>query len=195
MESVNLRRGLEIAMAISARGNQFLQDNKLDNSLYNNSPNKSDAVVAVGLNLIYLVSAVISPFMPQTRTQISEILNAPPLSITDKFELVLEPGHNIGKAQYLFQRIDEKKVDEWRKLSTPHKKGNRSFGLLAGLSIPPIITKVVLVPSLIQSKYDEIDSIKHDLDYIGWHVRNMEEVKGYKEDDIYVPLYPGLFGV
>lgn len=116
MESVNLRRGLEIAMAISARGNQFLQDNKLDNSLYNNSPNKSDAVVAVGLNLIYLVSAVISPFMPQTRTQISQILNAPPLSITDKFELVLEPGHNIGKAQYLFQRIDEKKVDEWRKL-------------------------------------------------------------------------------
>ncbi|ODV67966.1 hypothetical protein HYPBUDRAFT_152670 [Hyphopichia burtonii NRRL Y-1933] len=62
------------------------------------------------------------------------------------------------------------------------------LGLLAGLSVPPIITKVVLVPSLIQSKYDEIDSIKHDLDYIGWHVRNMEEVKGYKEDDIYVPV-------
>lgn len=116
MEAVNLRRGLEIAMAISSRGNQFLQDNKLDNSLYSDFPDKSDAVVAVGLNLIYLVSAVISPFMPETRTQISDVLNAPPLSITDRFELVLQGGHNIGKAQYLFKRIDEKKVDEWRKL-------------------------------------------------------------------------------
>ncbi|KAM9910153.1 hypothetical protein OXX69_004758 [Metschnikowia pulcherrima] len=116
MEAVNIRRGLELAMAISSRGNAFLQDNKLDNSLFSNSPDVSDGVVGVGLNLIYLVSAVISPFMPGTRDQICEILNAPALSITDKFELVLESGHNIGKAQYLFKRIDEKKIDEWKAL-------------------------------------------------------------------------------
>lgn len=116
MEAVNLRKGLEIAMALSSRGNQFLQDNKLDNALFTNRPAVSDAVVGVGLNLIYLVSAVISPFMPETRDQISQILNAPALSITDEFQLVLEPGHNIGKAQYLFKRIDEKKIDEWKAL-------------------------------------------------------------------------------
>lgn len=116
MEAVNLRRGLEIAMSVSSRGNQFLQDNKLDNSLFTNSPDVSDAVVGVGLNLIYLVSAIISPFMPETRDQISKILNAPDLSITDTFELVLEQGHNIGKAQYLFKKIDEKKIDEWKQL-------------------------------------------------------------------------------
>lgn len=116
MEAVNLRRGLELAMAISSRGNLFLQDNKLDNTLYNDFPAKSDAVVAVGLNLIYLVSALVSPFMPATTAQIGQVLNAPPLSITDKFELVLEAGHNIGQAQYLFSRIDEKKIDEWKAL-------------------------------------------------------------------------------
>lgn len=116
MEAVSLRRGLELAMAISSRGNQFLQDNKLDNSLFTNRPDVSDAVVGVGLNLIYLVSAVIYPFMPETTKQIDEILNAPALSITDRFELVLQSGHNIGKAQYLFQRIDEKKIDEWKAL-------------------------------------------------------------------------------
>ncbi|KAK6462523.1 methionyl tRNA synthetase [Scheffersomyces coipomensis] len=114
MEAVSLRKGLETAMAISSRGNLFLQDNKLDNSLYANSPEKSDAVVAIALNLVYLVSAIIYPFMPETTVQIDQILNAPALSITDKFELVLEEGHNIGKAQYLFKRIDEKKIDEWR---------------------------------------------------------------------------------
>lgn len=116
MESVNLRKGLELAMAISSRGNQFLQDNKLDNSLYTNQPNKSDAVVAVAINLVYLISAIIYPFMPETTKQINEILNAPSLSITDKFEFVLLPGHCIGRAQYLFTRIDEKKIEEWRGL-------------------------------------------------------------------------------
>lgn len=116
MEGVSLRRGLEIAMAISSRGNQFLQDNKLDNTLYADFPDKSDAVVGVAANLILLVSAVICPFMPDTRNKICEILNCPPLSITDKFELVLEEGHCIGKAQYLFTRIDEKKIEEWRSL-------------------------------------------------------------------------------
>lgn len=116
MDHSSLRRGLELAMAISSKGNQFLQDNKLDNSLFTNAPDRSDAVVAVGLNLIYLVGALVSPFMPATSAQIFDILNAPPLSITDQFELVLEAGHCIGKPQYLFKRIDEKKIDEWRAL-------------------------------------------------------------------------------
>ncbi|EGV63822.1 methionine--tRNA ligase mes1 [Yamadazyma tenuis] len=116
MEAVSLRRGLELAMAISARGNQFLQDNKLDNSLYENSPDKSDAVIGIGLNLAYLIGSLLSPFIPDTTTQINEILNAPTLTIPDKFEIVLSGGHCIGKPQYLFKRIDEKKIEEWRAL-------------------------------------------------------------------------------
>lgn len=114
MDAVKLRQGLELAMALSARGNQFLQDNKLDNAHFNNEPDKTDAVVAVGLNLVYLVLAVILPFMPGTTHQIEEMLNAPALSIPDKFETVLEPGHNIGERKYLFTRIDEKMIDKWR---------------------------------------------------------------------------------
>lgn len=116
MESSSIRRALELAMFISSRGNQFLQDNKLDNSLYTGQPARADAVIAVSLNLIYLLSALVYPFMPTTSKQMLSILNAPPLSITDKFELVLEPGHSIGKPQYLFSRIDEKKVNEWRNI-------------------------------------------------------------------------------
>lgn len=114
MESVHLRRGLETAMFISSRGNLFLQDNKLDNSLYNDSPEKSDAVIAIGLNIIYLVASIFAPYMPGTAKQIYEILNVPDLRIPDKFDLWIQPGHCIGKAQYLFKRIDEKKIDEWR---------------------------------------------------------------------------------
>lgn len=113
-EAVHERRALEVAMSISARGNQFLQENKLDNSLYNDFPKKADAVVGVGLNIVYLVASVIAPFMPETTQQIDEMLNVPQLAIKDEFNLIIEGGHNINKAQYLFKRIDEKDVEALR---------------------------------------------------------------------------------
>lgn len=114
MELAHERRGLEIAMSLSARGNQFLQENKLDNSLFSELPKKSDAVVGVGLNIIYTVASLIYPFMPETAETIYKILNAPALKIGDKFHLVIEGEHNINKPEYLFKRIDPKQVETWR---------------------------------------------------------------------------------
>lgn len=114
MEDTHERQGLELAMHISSRGNLFLQDNKLDNSLFANHRDVSNAVVGVGLNLIYLVSALIYPFMPETSEGIVKQLNVPLRSIPDVFDLPLLAGHCIGKAQYLFKKIDEAKIDEWR---------------------------------------------------------------------------------
>lgn len=114
MEFGHERKGLELAMSLSARGNQFLQENKLDNSLFDKSPEKSDAVVAVGLNMIYTVASLIYPFMPETANSIYKMLNAPKLRIPDLFELVIQKGHNINKAEYLFKRIEEDKIEMWR---------------------------------------------------------------------------------
>ncbi|CCH60469.1 hypothetical protein TBLA_0C06770 [Henningerozyma blattae CBS 6284] len=114
MEDAHERRGLELAMSLSSRGNLFLQDNKLDNSLFSQHPDKSDAVVGVGLNIIYTVSSVIYPFMPEISETIYKMLNAPALKIDDKFHLAIESNHNINKAEYLFHRIDDKQITEWR---------------------------------------------------------------------------------
>lgn len=115
MELAHERRGLEIAMSLSARGNQFLQDNKLDNSLFSNFPDKSDAVVGVGLNIVYAVASVISPFMPEIAQKIYHMLNAPALRIDEQFHLAILKGHNINPAEYLFHRIEDKQIDAWRK--------------------------------------------------------------------------------
>lgn len=114
MEQAHLKKGLEIAMLISARGNQFLQENKLDNNLFTNSPKHADAVVGCGLNLIYALASTISPYMPETSEIIYNMLNVPTLKISKEFNLNLKPSHNINDAQYLFTRIDEKNVDLWR---------------------------------------------------------------------------------
>lgn len=114
MEKAHERRGLEIAMSLSSLGNQFLQENKLDNSLFDEDRGRSDAVVSVGLNIINAIASLIFPFMPESATQIETMLNVPPTKISEQFNLIILPEHNINKADYLFKRIPEEKVKEWR---------------------------------------------------------------------------------
>ncbi|KAL0640524.1 methionine--tRNA ligase mes1 [Maublancomyces gigas] len=115
LESVRIRSGLDKAMAISGEGNRFLQDNKLDNSLFASYPDKAAAVVGFGINLIYLLSALVYPYMPATTESIINQLNAPLRVIPDVWQVEdLLPGHVIGKAAYLFSRIDEKQEEIWK---------------------------------------------------------------------------------
>ncbi|MCG4682515.1 hypothetical protein, partial [Faecalibacillus intestinalis] len=89
-----LRSGLQVAMSISRRGNEFLQSNGLDNKLAASQPERAAAVVGIGLNLIYLLASLIAPYMPATSTSILEQLDAPFLTIPDQWKADdLKPGH------------------------------------------------------------------------------------------------------
>ncbi|KAL2073617.1 hypothetical protein VTL71DRAFT_10943 [Oculimacula yallundae] len=114
MEAVHLRSGLKKFMEISAKGNLILAG-RLDNANLANSPERTNAIIGIALNLAYLLASLSSPFMPSTAISITEQLNAPLLSIPDKWSPgALPGGHKIGKAAYLFTRIPEEKEAEWR---------------------------------------------------------------------------------
>lgn len=114
MDALRFRQGLVIAMAISGRGNQYLQDNTLDNALLANQPERCATVILNAINLIYLISTVFHPFIPSTTEGILEQLNAPARSLPQNFSIDILPGHTIGKPDHLFKRIDPKMEDEWR---------------------------------------------------------------------------------
>lgn len=123
MEAVHLRSGLEKAMKLSSAGNGLIQAFKLDNALIASEPALAAAVTATAINLIYLTSAIFEPYLPATSKSIREQLNQPSLQIPSEDDIkdgwkpvYIKPGHKIGKAAYLFTRIDEKKADEWRDL-------------------------------------------------------------------------------
>ncbi|KAJ1979211.1 methionine--tRNA ligase mes1 [Dimargaris cristalligena] len=113
-DAVRIRTALKLAMEISQRGNGYLQESKLDNSLYTNHRAQCDTVIAVGVNLIYLLSALFYPFMPSTARAMCQQLNAPLHVIPTEFNLDLLPGHVVGEAEHLFKRIDEKMADVYR---------------------------------------------------------------------------------
>lgn len=70
-------------------------------------------------------------------------------------------------------------------------KSPATIGLLSGLILPPLVTKFILEPKFVQRKYDEIRNIKYNIEYLGWHVRGLEEASGFKEDKFYSPV--GVF--
>ena len=123
MEAVRLRAGVLTAMKVAEAGNGLIQAHRLDNALIANEPELAAAVVGTVMNLIYLCSAIFEPYLPATCSSIREQLAAPFLYIPSEEDIengwkpsYIKAGHKIGKAEYLFTRIDEKKADEWREM-------------------------------------------------------------------------------
>ena len=115
MEAVNLKAGIQTAMQIAQAGNNFLQSNGFDNKLAANEPEKAAAVTGIAINIIYLCASIFEPYLPATSKSILEQLQAPFLHIPDHWTADdIKPGHQIGKAKYLFTQIDPKKEEEWR---------------------------------------------------------------------------------
>lgn len=121
MDSVKLRDGLRLMMSLSARGNQYLSEVGLDNALFTNKKEECDVLMLLSINLIWVLSSVIHPFMPSTADDICIQLNAParvvPYSDQEGkalFALDLLPGHKIGKPAHLFKRLEEAQGEAWR---------------------------------------------------------------------------------
>jgi methionyl-tRNA synthetase len=114
MEAVRLRAGLKKFMEISSKGNNLLAG-RLDKANLQANPTRTHTIIGLSLNLAYLLASLSSPFMPSTATSIVQQLNAPLISIPDKWSPGLLPaGHKIGKAAYLFTKISDEKEEEWR---------------------------------------------------------------------------------
>lgn len=114
MEYAKLRLGLQIVMAVSARGNAYLQSSGLNKALLESNPKRCAQVVSRAVNLIYVLSVLAHPFMPETSDAILAQLNAPARAVPAALGNDILAGHAIGRPEHLFKRIDEKMADVWR---------------------------------------------------------------------------------
>ena len=134
LEAVEIRDGLRCAMEISRIGNQYLTDNKLDNSLFENERARCGTLLTVSVNIIYFLASLLYPYMPSSSESILKQLHAPVCfsssisfsfssshssvtiffsqlrRIDEKFTLDILPGHVIGTPALLFSRIEEKEA-------------------------------------------------------------------------------------
>lgn len=122
LKATKLRAGLTTILAISALGNKFLQDNKLNNQLITEEPERCAAVVGTVLNLLHLLANLLFPYMPGTSEGIMAQLGFTPDSegrygvhIPDEWTTdAVKPGQKLGEPKLLFSAIPAAKLDEWR---------------------------------------------------------------------------------
>jgi len=114
MEAVKLRLGLQIVMLISNRGNLYLQSSGLNKALMTENPTRCAQVVSRAVNLIYVLSSLIYPFMPATSDSMLVQLNAPARVVPDVLSTDILAGHHIGKPEHLFKKIEEKMAEVWK---------------------------------------------------------------------------------
>ncbi|KAJ6576543.1 tRNA synthetases class I (M)-domain-containing protein [Mycena vulgaris] len=114
MEAVKLRLGLQTVMLISGLGNTYLQASGLNKTLMTENPGRCAQVLSRAVNLIYVLSTLIYPFMPATSEAILVQLNAPARAVPDALSNDILAGHPIGKPAHLFKKIDENMAETFR---------------------------------------------------------------------------------
>lgn len=114
MESVKIRLGLQTVMLISNRGNGYLQASGLNKALMTENPKRCAQVVSRAVNLIYVLSVLVYPFMPTTSEAILQQLNVPARTVPEVLSTDILGGHRIGKPDHLFKNIDEKMEEVWK---------------------------------------------------------------------------------
>ncbi len=86
--------------------------------------NDAEISITLALNLVYLLSLVLQPFMPTTSNEIRQQLNIkePVYALENAFRCYLPVGHIIGQARPLFKRIEKPLADEYRLRFSGQKK-------------------------------------------------------------------------
>ncbi|KAK0446359.1 tRNA synthetases class I (M)-domain-containing protein [Armillaria borealis] len=145
MESVKLRLGLQTIMLISIRGNSYLQSSGLGKALMTSDPIRCAKVLSRAVNLIYVLSTLVYPYMPATAAAILEQLNAPARSVPDALSTDILAGHTIGKPEHLFKKIDEGMAEKFRARfggleSATEAEAAKPVGKKEKSKVPPVPT-------------------------------------------------------
>ncbi|ODQ80768.1 hypothetical protein BABINDRAFT_160982 [Babjeviella inositovora NRRL Y-12698] len=64
---------------------------------------------------------------------------------------------------------------------------NAQIGFAIGLLVPVLATKFYIKPKLIKNDINDIELLKHDLEYATWHLRLLQRNAGVADADLYYP--------
>ena len=112
LENYKFREAVKVAMDMGRLGNKYLADTE-PWSLYEKDPERVATILNISLQITASLSIITEPFMPFTAEKLRKFLNIDKLN----WELagtsdILSPGHEVNKPKHLFQKIEDKEVDQ-----------------------------------------------------------------------------------
>lgn len=120
LDKIELKDALKQIMQISKLGNQYFQEKAPWKT-------KDAAALHVLANFVKDLAILIEPFMPASSASIKTQLNAEKSDLDDLGKLSLKGDHKIGKAELLFNKLEDKKLEEFKnKFSGKNEEKNKA---------------------------------------------------------------------
>ena len=120
IEAFKLREALSEAMTLARLGNKYLADTE-PWKLAKTDPERVKTIINIGLQITAQLTIVMEPFLPFTSKKLCGFLNIPQQKWAQlsKIDLMVA-GHEIGKPEILFAKIDDEKIEvQLKKLKQP----------------------------------------------------------------------------
>jgi len=112
LDNFRFREALKEAMNLARLGNKYLADRE-PWILIRTDKERTGNVLNVALQITANLSALIEPFLPVTSKKLIEYLNMDPLKWSEIGKTnVLETGHELRESRLLFEKIEDKIIQE-----------------------------------------------------------------------------------
>ena len=122
MENVRLQKGLKVAMAIATEGNKYLQETKAWDTIKTDREKAMDQIY-FALNILYFVSIVLDPYIPEFGEKVRAQLNVPLINFPEQFGLLLEGATKLGTVGVIFKQITKDQIEAFKAQFGGQKEG------------------------------------------------------------------------
>jgi len=124
LDRFRFREALAGMMNLARLGNKYLTDTE-PWKLFKSDPDRVNTVLNISLQICANLSVLASPFLPHTCEKLRKMLNLEKLQWDRAGAAdILESGHEINKAQYLFENIDDATIEQQVQKLLDTKKSN-----------------------------------------------------------------------
>ncbi|KHJ83940.1 hypothetical protein OESDEN_16352 [Oesophagostomum dentatum] len=117
MDAVREKDAVRTVLAMSRRGNQYMQSQQPWVLIKGSEEDKKRAgtVIGVAANISYHLAVVLHPIMPEVAARIRSQCGLERLPAFSPHPMsYLKPGHKIGTPKPLFTKMESAKVAEWK---------------------------------------------------------------------------------
>lgn len=131
IENYKFREALKEAMNVARIGNKYLADTE-PWKVIKTDEERVKTILNVALQITANVAIAIEPFMPFSSDKMLKMLNVEPLG-WDKLgaDNILEAGHKLGKAELLFEKIEDSVIEAQLQKLEDTKVANRAKEFVA----------------------------------------------------------------
>jgi methionyl-tRNA synthetase len=126
LDQYKFREALKEAMGLARLGNKYLADTE-PWKVVKTDAERVKTIMYISLQISAALSIVMEPFIPFTASKLSKMVNASEIGWNDLGKMdLLKPGHQINKAELLFEKIEDSFVDAQRQKLEDTKKANEA---------------------------------------------------------------------